>query len=163
MKVAVISDIHDNIWALDRALTDIRRREADALVVCGDLCAPFSLKAIAEGFPGPVHAVFGNNDGDQMLLTRLADGTENVTLHGVFGEFQVDGTPLAVTHYPELGRRLAACGGFRAVFYGHSHRPEVARNGDCLAMNPGELMGRFGTSSYGLYDTDTGTAEIIEL
>ena len=68
MRVAIVSDIHDNIWKLETLLSGL---EADAILFCGDFCAPFTLAQIAEGFEGPVHAVFGNNDGDQLLLARL--------------------------------------------------------------------------------------------
>lgn len=50
MKIAVCSDIHDNIWVLERALPGLRR--ADRLIFCGDFCAPFTLVQLAEGFPG---------------------------------------------------------------------------------------------------------------
>jgi uncharacterized protein len=54
MKIAVLSDIHDNIWALERLLEDL---QADVLIFCGDFCAPFTLAQIAEGFSGPIHVV----------------------------------------------------------------------------------------------------------
>jgi len=163
MKVAIISDIHDNIWALEKVLTAIAEEKAEALLVCGDLCAPFSLKMVADGFSGPVHVVFGNNDGDQMLLTRMADRAANVTLHGLFGEISLDGGRVAITHYPEIGKHAAAGGEFQAVFYGHSHEVETIRRNGCLCVNPGEVMGRFGRSTYALYDTQTGIAEIREV
>jgi len=55
MRVAICSDIHDNIWALERALPLMN--EANLLIFCGDFCAPFSLTQLARGFEGPVHAV----------------------------------------------------------------------------------------------------------
>jgi len=30
-------------------------------------------------------------------------------------------------------------------------------------VNPGEVMGRFGVSSYAVYDSETGEAEIVEV
>jgi putative phosphoesterase len=38
MRLAVISDIHGNLLALEAVLADIKRRGADATVNCGDLC-----------------------------------------------------------------------------------------------------------------------------
>ena len=37
MKIAVLSDIHDNIWKLETLLVGL---EADVLVFCGNFCAP---------------------------------------------------------------------------------------------------------------------------
>ncbi len=42
MHLIVCSDIHDNIWALERVLNNVPQRDA-ALVFCGDFCAPFTL------------------------------------------------------------------------------------------------------------------------
>ena len=72
MNVAVLSDTHDHLDRLAKALAAVRDSGAAALVFCGDLCAPFTLAALAEGYAGPIHAVFGNNDGDRMMLLTIA-------------------------------------------------------------------------------------------
>ena len=88
MRIAILSDVHDNIWKLETLLD---RLEAEALVFCGDFCAPFTLAQIAESFAGPIHVVFGNNDGDQFLLARVASKSPQVTLHGEFCELELGG------------------------------------------------------------------------
>ena len=60
MRVAVLSDIHDNIWNLEKVLKSVAG--AEALVFCGDFCAPFTLAQIAEGFGEVVHVVWGDSD-----------------------------------------------------------------------------------------------------
>jgi len=49
------------------------------------------------------------------------------------------------------------------VCCGHSHRVAEERVGDTLLINPGEVRGRFGRSTYVLYDTDTGEATLREI
>jgi len=163
MQIAVISDIHDNIWKLKDVLARIGETGARALLFCGDFCAPFTLKQIADGFSGPVHCVFGNNDGDKWFLTRIAAGADNVTLHGELAELTLDGRSIAVNHYPHIAQGLAASNRYDAVFFGHSHERHLAQVGQTLLLNPGEVMGRFGPSTYALYDTDTGQATVHEL
>jgi putative phosphoesterase len=160
MKIAILSDIHDNIWVLETLLNGL---QADALIFCGDFCAPFTLAQIARGFEGPVHVVFGNNDGDQLLISRVAARFEHVTLHGQFAELEYGGRKIAVTHYPEIGRPLARSGLYDLVCHGHSHERLVEQEGQTLRVNPGEVMGRFGLSTYALYDTDSGQAEFVEV
>lgn len=160
MKIAILSDIHDNIWKLETLLSVL---EADALIFCGDFCAPFTLAQIGEGFAGPVHVVFGNNDGDQFFLTRVAAKFDHVRLHGDFCELEMDGRQVAVTHYPEIGQALARGSVYDLVCHGHSHERVVEQVGRTLRVNPGEVMGRFGLSTYALYDTATGLAEIVEI
>ena len=163
MRIAVTSDIHDNIWNLERALGDISERGLEAFLFLGDFCAPFTLKQIAEGFGGPIHAIFGNNDGDTFLLSNVASGFAHVSLHGQFAELELDGKHVALNHYPEIASRLAQSGAYDAVFSGHNHTRHIEMVGRTLWANPGEVMGRFGEASYGIYDTATTTFEHIEL
>jgi putative phosphoesterase len=161
MRVAVLSDIHDNIWTLGDLLPQFGG--ADALVFCGDFCAPFTLTQLAQGFDGPVHVVWGNNDGDKWLLTRNAAAVGNVTLHGELAEIELGGRRIAANHYPHIARQLAESGSYDAVFYGHDHTAHIEWLGDTLLLNPGEVMGRFGRSTYAWYDSETGQAEIVDV
>ncbi len=160
MKIAILSYINDNIWRLETLLAEL---EADALIFCGDFCAPFTLAQIDQGFDGPVHAVFGNNDGDQFLLARVASKSPQVTLHGEFCELELNGRRVAVTHYPRIGKALARGGRYDLVCHGHSHKRIIKQVGETLRVNPGEVMGRFGLSTYALYDTGTGLASFVEV
>ncbi len=161
MQVAIISDIHDNLWTLERVLACLTG--CDILLCLGDICSPFTLSATAAGFKGPVHVVWGNNDGDKLLLTRAAEKAGNVTLHGFFAHLEVDNRKIAINHYPEIARPLAASGQYAVVCYGHDHRGTAEQTGDTWLVNPGEVMGRFGVVSYAIYDTGANLAQLFEL
>jgi len=161
MLIAVLSDIHDNIWNLEKTLDQLG--QAEALLFCGDFCAPFTLEMMAEGFQGPVHAVLGNNDGDLLLLSRIAAKAGNVALHSLLGEVTLGGREIAFIHYPVLASGLTSEGRYDVVFYGHTHRPQLEGRGGTLLINPGEVMGRFGRATYALYETVEGEIELREL
>jgi len=161
MKIAILSDIHDNIWKLEEVLKELG--EAQELIFCGDFCAPFSLGMLAEGFRGPIHVVFGNNDGDKLLLSQVAAKAGNVTLHGEFAELELGGRTIAAIHYPAIAAGLAASGRYDLVCCGHSHKYEAKRVGRTMLLNPGEVMGRFGLSTYAIYDTETGEVSRREI
>jgi putative phosphoesterase len=148
--LAVCADIHDNIWVLARALPAMA--SAAHLLFCGDFCAPFTLVQLAEGFPGPIHVVWGNNDGDRDLLTTQARRFSHVHLHGNRAEFTLEGVRIGATHYPETAAGMAASGRFDLVCHGHDHQVRQERSGSCLLLNPGELMGRFGRSTWAWVD-----------
>lgn len=160
MQIAILSDIHDNIWKLETLLADL---QADALIFCGDFCAPFTLAQIAESFAAPIHSVFGNNDGDQFLLAKVAGDFPHVRLYGDYAELRVDARQIAVTHYPELGRALAVSETFDLVCHGHSHERIIEQHGRTLRVNPGEVMGRFGLSTYAIYDTSAHQARVLQV
>jgi putative phosphoesterase len=153
-KIAIISDIHDNIWNLEKALDQINASGAETLLCCGDFCAPFIITQIAEAFKGPIHAIFGNNDADGRLLQVMASQHEHFTLHGIYCELQIGGRDVAMIHYPEPARRIAQSGAFDLVCYGHNHLQNWEAVGGGFLVNPGEVMGRFGAASWGLYDGD---------
>lgn len=157
MRIAVMSDTHDNIWNLAEALRLVNEERAAVLLFLGDFCAPFTLAQIAEGFAGPIHAVFGNNDGDPFLLSQVAARFAHVTLHGQYAELEYGGRRIAINHYPDIARRIAESGMFDAVFYGHDHTRHSEMVGRTLLANPGEVMGRFGEPTFGVYETESGT------
>jgi len=159
MRIAVLSDSHDNIWNLEKALNQLGQSEV--LLFLGDFCAPFSLKQIADAFAGPIHCIPGNNDGDLFLLMTIAGQAGNVTFHNPVGDLEFDGRRIAITHYPEIGEGLAATGKYQAVFSGHTHVFTQQQVGDTLWVNPGEIMGRYGEPSFVIYDTATNAIERV--
>ncbi len=160
MRIAILSDSHDNIWNLEKAL-NLLPDDIEQLLFLGDFCAPFSLKQIADAFSGPIHCVPGNNDGDMFLLMTIANAAGNVTFYNPVGQLQAGECSIAFTHYPEIAAGLAATGEYAAVFSGHTHVFMQKRVGNTLWVNPGEVMGRFAEASFGLYDTETGEFERI--
>jgi putative phosphoesterase len=136
MRVAILSDIHDNLWNLRAAIGHVRG--ADALICCGDLCSPFVMDQLAQ-FPGPVHIVFGNNDADLFRITRKASA--RVQVYGEFLETELDGKKLAVNHFDNIVRPIAHSGMYDLVCYGHNHEFRVMRLGRTTVVNPGPIMG----------------------
>lgn len=160
MRIAIISDTHDNIWRLAEALPTLAT--CDAVLHCGDLISPFVIERLAEGLAGtPVHIVWGNNDGDRHTLTRKADQADHIHLHGEFAELSMGDLSVAVNHYPAIARAAAASGGYDLVCYGHDHTAHDERVGECLLLNPGEIMGLNGPSSFAIYSSETGDLERV--
>ena len=143
MKIAILSDSHDRIDQLERVLTSVKGSGAERLCFLGDFCAPFSLAALAEGFDGPIDAVFGNNDGDVFLLMQVANKFPQVTLHHPLAELEIDGVKIALQHYPELGKRLAQSGAYDAVSAGTTISGIRRR----LATRSGRTPGRLWAAS----------------
>ncbi|NPA25983.1 MAG: metallophosphoesterase [Chloroflexi bacterium] len=155
MRIAVLSDTHDNLWALAQALPELR--QADVLLHAGDWVAPFTLQRLADGFPKAIHGVFGNNDGERRGLSAFAARYDHVHLYGDFALLDLAGYRVAITHYPELARALAQSPRWDLVVYGHDHQAHEERVGTTLLLNPGELFGGLtGRSTWARVDTETG-------
>ncbi|MDP6016941.1 MAG: metallophosphoesterase family protein, partial [Candidatus Latescibacteria bacterium] len=135
MIVAVCSDVHDNIWALERTLP--RMAEADAYVFCGDFCAPFTLAQLAEATAAkPLHVVWGNNDGDRHMLTQVAARFDHVVLHGELASVELGGLRTAVNHYPDIASGLADASAIKEI------SAIAMRCGGCGAKVGSTVLGR---------------------
>jgi len=162
MKMAVISDSHDNVWKVRTAIP--RLMNVDILFHCGDLCSPFMIKEFAQPLGHiPIHVVWGNNEGDTYTIGVVASSFENVQLHGVLAEVDVDGVQVGVNHYPQIAEGLARSGSYKLVCYGHDHEPKESWLGDCLFLNPGELTGMNGPSQFAIIDSETWAIERVIL
>jgi hypothetical protein len=162
-KIAIFSDSHDNVASLSAALEQVRASGVEALLHCGDLCAPFMLDCIGQGFTGKVHVVFGNNDGDGRLLQTIANKHPHITLYGIYGEIEVASRRIAMIHYPEPARRIAQSGVFDLVCYGHNHLKHQEQIGASWLVNPGELLGLMAAPTWGLYDCATHHLQLVEI
>ena len=162
MRIAILSDSHDNIWKLAEAMPTLA--EADAIIHCGDLIAPFMVIRLIQGTRGkPIHIVWGNNDGDKSLITEVASQAGNITLHGDFADLELGELKIAVNHYPKVARSLAESGSYDVVCYGHDHIPNEEWIGKTLLLNPGELMGLQGRSTIAILDTNKRNVAFIEI
>lgn len=167
MKIAILSDIHDNVWSLEDALQEIE--EVDALIGCGDYCSPFVIGQLAGGFSGPIHLVMGNNDGDLFRIMRVAAQYDQVHFHGELFEAELGGKFIAANHYANIARSLSQSGRYDVVCYGHNHSYQVERVGKTLSVNPGPVMGydpvskQNVPSTYVIYDTTEDEAARCEV
>lgn len=168
MRIAIISDIHDNLWNLAAAVEAVKG--ADALICCGDLCSPFVIDELAK-FERDIHIVFGNNDADLYRITAKALKKPNCHVHGELFEAEFDGKRFAVNHFDYLARPMAKSGDYDVVCFGHNHTFEISRAGKCLLINPGPIMGaEFSTGAWGncaatfvVYDTTAAESELYAI
>jgi len=153
MRIAVVSDSHDHIPNLRRAVLCANQEGAELLIHCGDLISPFMLPCL-ERFNGQAHVIYGNNSGDQHLIAAHCAAPESRILHhGIHGTLVAGSVRIAIEHYPRWARALARSGDFDLVCYGHTHLFHAERLGDCLLLNPGELLGKDAVPTFALLDT----------
>lgn len=164
MLIGVFSDVHDNLENLRKALTIYKERSVQSLIFCGDFCSPIPSRVMGNEFTGDIHAVFGNGDGDRFAISNVARTQfSNLKLYGEYTELEFAGIKVAVTHYPFYAKALARTGDYQAVFSGHTHAQSEERIGDCLWLNPGEILGWQGAPTCAIYDTMANSATIITL
>lgn len=159
MLIGVLSDSHDNVPLIRKALGILKEKGAELLLHAGDFVAPFAVKVILESFERFL-GVFGNNDGEKLLLNKISQG--NIK-EGPRIEVIQD-KKIFLAHDLPFCDSLAKSGDFDLIITGHTHLAQIRRIGSALVLNPGELGGwLYGKSTFGMVDLDTMEAEIIEL
>ncbi len=160
VKVAVISDSHDNLKLVERFSQIVREEKVDLVIHCGDFVSPFCLKLLLNSLPCDFIGVFGNNDGEVAGLLKVSGGT--VEKPPTFKE--IDGLRFAVMHEPLFVDSLAKSGDFDFVLYGHTHEVDVRTVNGCQIVNPGELCGYLtGKSTFAILDTRELSVRIEEV
>ena len=163
MKIAIISDSHDNVKNLEKFLALAKEKDIEALIHAGDISAPSVLdRTIAPNFSGPVHIICGNV-GDPDLLETVARKYPHISYYGETGQFEIDGKKIALAHEPKNGEMYIGANYFDLVVYGHTHKPEIKKQGKTTIINPGTLGGLWNSPTFAIYDTSTGKAEIKKL
>jgi hypothetical protein len=162
-KIAIISDTHDQIANLRAAVQYCNHENVELLLHCGDLISPFMLKELGD-FNGRTHLIYGNNAGDQHLISsRCATEYSRITHHGTLGILKFGGLNIALVHYPELARGLAMHSCYDVVCYGHNHVHSVECYGQTLLINPGHLLGEDDQTGFTLLDCDSRSTQRIRI
>lgn len=163
MKIAVLSDIHDNFQNLTKALQIIKQEKCETIIFCGDYCSPSAFKKLAESGI-KLFAIFGNVDGAKYeIMKAIMENNYKIEQKNDLLEIELDDKKIAVCHKPEFAEGLAATGKYDVVFYGHTHMSEQKKIDKTLLANPGEIHGGLGKCSFGVYDTTLNKFKIIEV
>jgi len=168
MKICIVSDSHDNLNLLEAAIADAVKRGAEAVLHCGDIVAPSTLK-VTRQFEIPVHVIHGNNTGDQFALHHMAEKSAGkLNYHGKDAGITLADKKIFIVHYPHYARAMATTGDWDLVCCGHSHKALVqhignVKNADTLLINPGTVAGIGAPATYIMGDLESMEFEIIEL
>ncbi len=167
MKLGVMADSHDNVPMVRKAVELFNRRGVDLMIHAGDFVAPFAVAPLAE-LDCRVVAVFGNNDGERVVLTKKFEAIGEV--HPNLADTEIGGRRIATMHYPELAVPIASSGLYDLVIYGHTHEiderivvPEGSQRTSVL-LNPGEVGGWLsGRSTAAIVELEGMAVEIVDL
>lgn len=163
MKLAIISDAHDNWANLEKAVQISNEAGCEVLLFAGDLIAPPGI-AVLEKFNGSVKIVWGNNEGEKVGISQLCAKSKNVELCGDVFEGELGGVRIFMNHYPRLAELTAQSGEFDLCICGHTHEYRQEQVGKCWLVNPGEVQGyRTGEAGFVVWDTVKGSGERVKI
>lgn len=159
MLIGIISDTHDDMSAIGRAVGILNGRGVSHVLHAGDLVSPFTFEILG-GLKSRFTGIFGNNDGDRLLLKEKSGGN----IHNQPHIISISDKKIIVVHEPDIVEALAQSSGFDVVIYGHTHTPDIRKVKDTLIINPGKVAKLHkGESTLVLLDTMSMEAEIVKL
>jgi len=165
MKIAILSDIHENFHNLILALEEIGEKKVKQIICLGDLMNSGIAKLLATQTI-PVFMIWGNNDGEKVEITLASKRANSVLTvsKNVYDFLDFDGKKIFISHYEDLAMPMAKSGEYDAVFYGHTHLFKIEKINSCWVVNPGEVSaGKTKKATFAIYDTTINKVEIIEL
>jgi len=162
MKIGIISDTHDHIGNLQKALQSLRAQDVNTVLHCGDVCSPQMIRCMKDF---DVWIAQGNTDYYFSLKDTIIEAfgaARWAWLH----RLTFDGHALAMLHgdNEEVLNNLIQSGEYTYVLHGHTHRKRDDRIGRTRVINPGSLGGTYRQQrSFCVLDLITGIPRFSEI
>lgn len=159
MLIGIISDSHDDMASIKKAVEILNDRRVSRVIHAGDIVSPFTFEVFND-LKGDFTGIFGNNDGDRLLLKEKSGNR----IHNQPLTINIERKRVIVVHEPHIVNELAESGHFDIIIYGHTHRPDIRKVKDTLVINPGKVaVLHKGRSTLAILDTRSMDVELIEL
>jgi len=161
--LGLLSDTHDNLHLLQKALAIFRRENPDVLIHCGDITQPETL-AVLNDFP--LHCAFGNMDVERDALRRTIQSLHPENEAAPLLKLSLDGHAIAVLHGDKrrLLDEMIHGGQFAYVLHGHTHQRRDEMVGVTRVINPGALSrARWGSPSCALLDLARDDLRVMDI
>jgi putative phosphoesterase len=159
--IGVLSDSHDNLVMIRRAVGLFNDMGCDLVVHAGDVVAPFAAAEL-RNLRCPVKAVFGNCDGEKAGLVRTFEGMGEIREEPL--AFSHAGLRFAVSHLDGQVPKYIASIPCDVLVFGHTHKALSEHKDGVLLINPGEAGGwLYGKSTVALFDPANMSVDIVPL
>ena len=162
MKVAIISDVHDNIPNLKKVLDYCASEKIEKIICCGDLASIETLDFLNDNFSGDIFYCFGNMDDDYLRNTKLTK-YEKIKIFKEVGEAQIENKKIAFVHFPEMGEKLCKTGKYKFVFYGHTHKPWMENANHCMLLNPGNVANQYYPPTFAVWNVENDKFDLVRI
>lgn len=158
MKIGIISDTHDDLNSVDRAVSIFNREKASLVVHAGDFIFPGVVERFRKLESAKLVGVLGNNDGEKFGLLKKFEEIGGELKRTEFGEIQDNENKnlrIAVYHGTDQNLREAAIlsGIYDVFIHGHTHVKRLAqkliktsdKERKIVVLNPGTAHHDFPT------------------
>ncbi len=159
MHIGVMSDSHDNLPKIKKAVAFFNVNSVEIVIHAGDIVSPFAAKELLL-LRAKLIIVYGNNDGERLGLSRMLGDK----IHLAPYQIKVAEKKILICHEPYALQALIDSKAYAGIIYGHTHEIDVRQENGVVVINPGECGGWLNDrSTIALWNIETHEVEIIEL
>lgn len=163
MKIAIISDVHNNKTNLKKVLDYCRGENIQTIICCGDLASMKTLDFLNDNFSGGIYFCFGNMDDSHLKNYDFEAKYKNTWIFRDYGETKIGNYDIAFVHYPEKAKELCQTGKYDFVFYGHTHKPWIEKVNNCTSLNPGNVANEIYPPTFAVWNTENDNFDLIRI
>lgn len=162
MRIAIISDIHDNLSHLETALSWLNQEKIEKIICLGDITNLETASYLARNFSGEILVIRGNAD---LYEPKDLAAFPNFIYQGEYGFTELGDKRLAFCHEPNKIEALIlpdkrSKPKLDIIFHGHTHKPWIERRPYGLVLNPGNLSGHPYAATFAVFDTRQSEPEL---
>ena len=143
MKIGIFSDSHDHMDNIRKAVDIFLEQKVEKIVHCGDIIAPFMVRAMSElkGKDIEVIGIYGNNDGERLGLDKILG--EIMKMKGDFHEVTWNEKIIGIYHGTDnrILDSIIKSQKYDLILCGHTHQVRIEQQGKTVICNPGETCG----------------------
>lgn len=159
MRIAIISDIHDNHVNLENFFNWCKRENINKLICCGDIANGETLDLLAKNFK-TIYLVRGNLEiYDEAEVKQY----ENIKYFGRSGCFKINDRSVGLCHEKSFINDLLKKCQCAIIFYGHNHKPWIEKKDGVDLVNPGTLGGVFTRATFAVWQSENGELKLVIL
>ncbi len=158
-----MSDTHDKVDAVERAINFFNRAGIRQVLHAGDLNSPFIVPRFLK-LRAKLRYVWGNNDGDKETIAARFEELELAPPDN-FLSLRLGGRRIALLHGTHAGivDSVVKSGSYDVVVRGHTHKARISGRKP-VVINPGEVCGYLtGRETVATLDLTKLRAKIFEL
>jgi len=157
MRIAIISDIHDNLVNLKKCLAWCRKEEIKTILCCGDVTNSETLAYLSDNFSGIIYLIRGNME---IYDEAEVKNYKNIKYLGRYGRVELADKKIGICHEPAFIDKVLGLEECGLVFYGHTHQPWTEAISNVKIYNPGTLGGVFSKATFAYWDVSKAEPEL---
>lgn len=159
--IGIISDTHDNVFAIKKAVDIFKKKNVELVLHLGDIIAPVTIlyfKDLRTKF------LLGNCDGDVENIKKRINEIDGEFL-GIFSELELRNKKIALLHGQDTKKlnELILTNQYNYILHGHTHVKRNEKMGITRIINPGAFYPTVEEKTIAILDIVNDKVEFIKI